>query len=176
MTADIFKGCQGKIGGLMVNKPGVRGGSSGCLLLPERTGASYRVMFGKPETKNIYQYIYFHKDTQDKQKYDYLRKMEKCGYNGFVNEMKNVVKLDSWNTVKMGLKLNTPGQANGLAMLNVNGREFTQDGVMWIPNDQFKITELNLHGFFGGCGSNTVQYRLPDTYFEIRDARVSKWV
>ena len=89
--------------------------------------------------------------------------------------MKNSLKLGAWNNVKTGLKLNDVGQANGLAMININGREFTQDGIMWIPDNSYKITELVFHMFFGGCGKSYPVGTLPNTYADIRNARVSKW-
>jgi hypothetical protein len=100
---------------------------------------------------------------------------ERCGLGNFVDNFKNIKEGD-WNSLKIGLKLNDPGQRNGLAYIYVNGQQATQNGIMWSadPNN-FVITSMSQSAFYGGCSGSPAANRIPNTYLEMRNMRVSKW-
>jgi hypothetical protein len=65
-----------------------------------------------------------------------------------VDNFKNI-REGEWNSLKIGLKLNDLGQRNGLAYINVNGKEATQGGIMWTADANFVITAMSFNAFYG---------------------------
>ena len=166
----FFIGCQGKLGGLFLAPRGGTGRASGCADKKDRTGASYRLMFGK--TPSVYQYFYFNNRTSQ---VGALAQDERCGLGNMVDQFKNIKEGD-WNTLKIGLKLNDPGQRNGLAYIYVNGQQATQTNIMWSPDpNNFVITAMSQSAFFGGCSNSPAKDHIPNTFLEMRNMRVSKW-
>lgn len=166
----FFVGCQGKLGGLFLAPRGGSGRASGCADKKDRTGASYRIMFGK--TPSVYQYFYFNNKTSQT---GAMAKEDRCGLGHMVDDFKNIKEGD-WNSLKIGLKLNDIGQRNGLAYINVNGKEATQGGIMWAADANFVITSMSFNAFYGGCTGSPAANRLPSTYLEMRNMRVSQWI
>jgi hypothetical protein len=62
-------------------------------------------------------------------------------------------KRGQWNTVVMRLILNTPGAANGLLELSLNGQTRSVSGVTLRRAADVKIRTVTVHSFFGGSGS-----------------------
>lgn len=166
----FFVGCQGKLGGLFLAPRGGSGRASGCADKKDRTGASYRIMFGK--TPSVYQYFYFNNRTSQT---GAMAREDRCGLGHMVDDFKNIKEGD-WNSLKIGLKLNDLGQRNGLAYINVNGKEATQGGIMWTADANFVITSMSFNAFYGGCTGSPAANRLPSTYLEMRNMRVSEWI
>ena len=166
----FFIGCQGKLGGLFLAPRGGTGRASGCADKKDRTGASYRIMFGK--TPSVYQYFYFNNQTSQ---VGAMAQEDRCGLGNMIDQFKNIREGD-WNSLKIGLKLNDAGQRNGLAYIYVNGQQATQGGIMWTPDpNSFVITAMSQSAFFGGCSNSPAKDHIPNTYLEMRNMRVSKW-
>jgi uncharacterized membrane protein len=166
----FFIGCQGKLGGLFLAPRGGTGRASGCADKKDRTGASYRIMFGK--SPSVYQYFYFNNKTSQ---VGAMAQEERCGLGNMVDQFKNIKEGD-WNSLKIGLKLNDAGQRNGLAYIYVNGQQATQNGIMWSPDpNNFVITSMSQSAFYGGCSNSPAKDHIPNTFLEMRNMRVSKW-
>lgn len=74
-----------------------------------------------------------------------------------------------WNTVTMDLKLNTPGQKNGMISLTINGVNRIVRDVAFRESSSVKFTNVLVVSFFGG-GSD--DYNSPvDTYVKFRNFR-----
>jgi hypothetical protein len=170
--ANMFANCQGKVGGLFMAKrgSGTSGNASGCLDLKDRTGASYRAMFGKKD--GLYQYLYFQKDTVNDQPSG-VDGLDKCGTGLFVNDLP--VKKNDWNDVVMRLRLNDIGQKNGVSELTVNGKTKTQNNLVWRKDPNFVINYVDFSSFFGGCSGGNAMNSLPSTYHKIRNMTIGPY-
>ncbi|AGE59478.1 hypothetical protein ATCVOR07043_604L [Acanthocystis turfacea Chlorella virus OR0704.3] len=170
--ANMFANCQGKVGGLFMAKrgSGTSGNASGCLDLKDRTGASYRAMFGKKD--GLYQYLYFQKDTVNDQPSG-VDGLDKCGTSLYVNDLP--VKKNDWNDVVMRLRLNDIGQKNGVSELTVNGKTRTQNNLVWRKDPNFVINYVDFSSFFGGCSGGNAMNSLPSTYHKIRNMTIGPY-
>ncbi|AGE56031.1 hypothetical protein ATCVMO0605SPH_588L [Acanthocystis turfacea Chlorella virus MO0605SPH] len=170
--ANMFANCQGKVGGLFMAKrgSGTSGNASGCLDLKDRTGASYRAMFGKKD--GLYQYLYFQKDTVNDQPSG-VDGLDKCGTGLFVNDLP--VKKNDWNDVVMRLRLNDIGQKNGVSELTVNGKTKTQNNLVWRKDPNFVINYVDFSSFYGGCSGGNAMNSLPSTYHKIRNMTIGPY-
>jgi hypothetical protein len=170
--ANMFANCQGKVGGLFMAKrgSGTSGNASGCLDLKDRTGASYRAMFGKKD--GLYQYLYFQKDTVNDQPSG-VDGLDRCGTSLYVNDLP--VKKNDWNDVVMRLRLNDIGQKNGVSELTVNGKTRTQNNLVWRKDPNFVINYVDFSSFFGGCSGGNAMNSLPSTYHKIRNMTIGPY-
>ena len=166
----MFADCQGKIGGLFMSKRGTKGTASGCADIKDRTGASYRIMFGKKD--GVYQYLYFYKDTVDDQPAG-VDGRDRCGASIGVND--SPVRKNDWNDIEMGLKLNDLGQRNGISSLTVNGKTKTVTGLVWTKSSDFVITRIDMGVFYGGCSGGNAMNSLPSTYLKIRNMTIGPY-
>lgn len=55
-----------------------------------------------------------------------------------------------WNTIEIGLKMNTPGVADGKARVTVNGKTNILDDVSFRDTAETKIQSIAIECFFGG--------------------------
>ncbi|AGE54693.1 hypothetical protein PBCVKS1B_546L [Paramecium bursaria Chlorella virus KS1B] len=181
--SNFWFGCQGKLFGFFLSRPGQRGVASGCAKPGKRTGASYRVMWGGTTYKNgkrvgrdgsgVYPYLYFDDSTNSKQ-IPKLKQVEDCGHSIMVEEFSRSIKRNAWNNIKIGLKLNTIGQRNGLIYFEVNGQKQTQDQVMWTSRSDFNIKYVIFGTFYGGCTGQNIN-QIPNTFVKYKNVKISKW-
>jgi len=165
--------CQGKLGGFFLSLPG-GGVASGCAPPGKRTGASYRTMWGgKFKGTGVYPYLYFDDSTNPHQ-IPILKQTEACGHSIMLEEFSGSIKRNAWNNIKMGLKVNTVGQSNGLIYFEVNGQHDIQGQVLWTSRADFFIREVSFNTFYGGCSGQNIN-NIPNTYVQYRNMKISKW-
>lgn len=76
-----------------------------------------------------------------------------------------------WNSVRMSVVLNTPGQSNGSVSVTVNGVTEVLQGMVWRSSASVKITSVNFVSFFGGSSADAASSR--DTYTMFRNMSLS---
>ena len=75
-----------------------------------------------------------------------------------------------WNTVSMTVVLNTPGQADGVVSVTVNGDTRAANNIVWRASDKVQISEVNFVSFFGGGDASWSATQ--DTYTLYKDVSV----
>lgn len=76
-----------------------------------------------------------------------------------------------WNAVRMSLKLNAPGRADGSARVTVNGVTRSVDGVVWRQSAAVRVQSVALVSFFGG---GSLEWATPKrTFARLRALAVS---
>ena len=73
-----------------------------------------------------------------------------CGTGLFERELAGVFKYDTWHTVELGLRLNTPGRADGAFYVSVDGKKQGIDGVTWRTGGAMQVEYFTLTTFHGG--------------------------
>lgn len=59
-----------------------------------------------------------------------------------------------WNSVRMRIKMNTPGQTDGLFELAINGTSKRVDDIQWRTHKDVKVNLINFVSFYGGGDSS----------------------
>lgn len=77
-----------------------------------------------------------------------------------------------WNTVSMRLEMNTPGTANGVIALTINGTTNTVKDAILRTSDAVKFNNANIVAFRGGNGSDWEGDR--DTHLDFKDFTIRK--
>ena len=75
--------------------------------------------------------------------------MRLFAYPDDANKSDFLIQKGRWNSMEIYVKLNTPGQKNGVLELSVNGVRRRVEGVRY-RNTDIKLGEVRLHTFFGG--------------------------
>ena len=136
---------------------------------------SCRFMWRSKDNKNAYIIGYVYLPTKDghvKRSYDrqgagYKRVTDpgdRTGHDLWHGELP--IK-KGWNSLRMKLKMNTPGKQDGLLEIEVNGQVRRVTDVLWRDSEKTKISNLNFVSFFGGGDSSWDSNR--DTYTEYRN-------
>ncbi|MCK8524397.1 Ig-like domain-containing protein, partial [Aquimarina sp. D1M17] len=106
--------------------------------------------------------------------YDYLPNREtRCGGNTRLGNLK--LQRNKWYTVKQYLKLNTPGQKNGILKMYVDGQKLVdQDDVMFRLSGKgsVKINSIVMHTYRGGNRTDPVWHSPQDDYAYFDDFKV----
>ncbi len=106
--------------------------------------------------------------------YDYLPNREtRCGGNTRLGNLK--LKRNRWYTVKQHLKLNTPGQRNGVLKMYIDGEKLVdQDNVMFRLSGKgsVKINSIVMHTYRGGNRTDPVWHSPQDDYIFFDDFKV----
>ena len=71
-----------------------------------------------------------------------------------------------WNTVAVRARLNTPGTADGLLSLTVNGETKQFDKMMWRKDNSMVITSLFFSTFYGGNSSDWLPEHTVYSYWD----------
>lgn len=154
-------GCKGKIGGLKVG-PGT---SSGCNY--SSNGASNRLMWNAGG--GAYSYVYIPQGSEGRQPKE-LSSPPNCGQDVWKEDFAGVFKTGTWHTIRLGIKLNTPGSADGKLLFGVDGTVKTLSGVVWRLDSGIKIEGFDVAVFHGGpCSANE------SSSVQIRNIKVYKW-
>lgn len=61
-----------------------------------------------------------------------------------------VFKPGEWHTIRLGVKLNTPGKSDGKLLFGVDGVVKTLPGVLWRTSSDIDIKNFGLGIFHGG--------------------------
>ena len=154
-------GCRGKIGGIKIGP----GQSSGCRY--SSNGASNRLMWDAGG--GAYAYVYIPQGSEGQQP-SQLSDPPRCGQSVWKEEFAGVFKPGQWHTVRLGVKLNTPGSANGKLLFGVDGTVKTLSGVVWRTQSGVDIDSFGLGIFHGGPCSATENSSL-----QIRNIKVHQW-
>jgi hypothetical protein len=140
---DFSKG--GKIGGFHVG----HGKASG--YRHSDTASSHRIMWQRDG--GAISYIY---PPSNLAQADPRLRPEGCGIGYFHDAFPaGTLKVGRWNTVRIGVKVNTfdahgAPRPDGVALLEVNGEERRLENVRWSRSPDLKISTFELGTFFGG--------------------------
>lgn len=128
------------------------------------TAASARVTWG-PEGSIMF-YAYTMEGTQQDPGYTQVAKLGGgCGDHLFPQTFR--VQRGAWNSVQLRVRLNTPGRADGVAGLGVNGQYREFDSMVWRSSADSLITEVMLVTFFGGSWSTPIDTSIDFANFSI---------
>lgn len=72
-----------------------------------------------------------------------------------------------WNEVVLRVRLNTPGRADGVAGLGVNGQYREYDKMVWRLDGATALTTVLLVTFFGGSWSTPVDTAIDFANFNL---------
>lgn len=153
--------CGGKIGGFEIGS----GPASGCRHSSD--GASHRFNFNPNNSAKAY--VYVPDGTQGRQPGPLQRRLN-CGNGVFEDDFQGVFTEGRWHTIRMGVKLNTPGQANGKLMLSVDGRERVLDNVIMRSSAGMNIQGFQFGMFHGGGCKATKTSQL-----SVRNLKFGTW-
>lgn len=136
----------GKMGGLFVGE-GVASGYRHC-----PTASSHRIMWQRDG--GAISYIY---PPGDLPQADPRLQAEGCGvaYHGDTAFPAGTLKVGRWNSIVLGVKLNTfdpegRPNADGVAFLEINGKAATVERVRWARSPDLLISNFGFNTFFGG--------------------------
>lgn len=140
----------GKIGGFFIG----HGQASG--KAHSDTGSSHRFTFGRDGEARSY--VYLPSNLAQDPSLRQTGPCKDCGVSlpGFSELFKaGTLKIGQWNVVKLGVRLNSfdregRPEANGHALLYVNGTTGTATNVRWRRSPDLKISAFTLNTFFGG--------------------------
>ena len=134
----------GKFGGVGVGYGAASGGHF------STTGASNRVMW--QSDGGLIAYVY--PPSGLPQKAPGLSAGDGYGPGFFNKELAKTLKLDAWNKIELGTKLNTfkngVPQADGETSVTINGKRMVQGGINWRKSEDLKISRFDIGTFFGG--------------------------
>ena len=149
-TFDFVKG--GKL-------PGIVGGNSGCSgcnqdIKSRENCFSARLMWGS-EGKG-YPYLYLPLNGNHMSDFCKLMNHGKCeGECGWGFNQTTYFAKNKWTKIKEYIKLNTPGNNDGILQLWVNGvKKIDYNKVNYRVKSSVGINGFNLHPFFGGSGES----------------------
>lgn len=131
--------CGGKLGGFFVGK----GAASGCRHTGD--GASFRIMWQRDGGAIAYVYV----PTGTPQP-AVLMKKAACGTAVFASEFRAAFKTGVWHKVEIGLKLNTPGKADGEMWMSIDGKRAALSGVTWRKAAGLGVEKFDITTFHGG--------------------------
>jgi len=138
---DFAKG--GKFGGFTIGY----GHSSG--YRHSDTGSSHRVMW--TAEGGVISYIYPPSNLPQE---DPTLLSEGHGISYFEDNFKNILKKGTWNTITVGVKMNTfkDGVPNpdGCALVVANGKRMEKCDIRWSMAPRLKIRSFDWNTFFGG--------------------------
>lgn len=152
----------GKLGGFKVGEGDASGGKY------STTGASYRVVFDEgglargylyPQVRQIYRGRTVPWALLDQLPAVQAIAQVATGVHIWYKDDVFRFYKGRWNDVRMYMKLNTPGQKDGVMELTVNGVTKRLEGVRY-RYDNAKINRFDLTTFFGG---STLEYAPPTT-------------
>jgi len=159
---------RGKVGGIFIGE----GAASGC---SHSEAASLRLMWDHGRTAQAYTYI--PTSSRGKQP-DFVNKIgnPKCGLHIWRDDFRGIFKnTGTWNTVTLGVYLNTVGKNDGKIYMSIvtNERTLTKEsgGFIW-RNKDWPITSISFNSFFGGDQN---MRRVKPSTFQIRNIRVSSY-
>ncbi|PSC68092.1 Alkaline alginate lyas 1-4 polyglucuronic acid lysase polysaccharide lyase family 14 vAL-1 [Micractinium conductrix] len=158
--------CRGKVAGLTVG----HGASSGCS--HSSNGASFRLMWEAENnggTPTPFAYVYVPSGSKREQPPE-LQDSERCGQRLFEGAFRGTtLQTERWYDVQLGLRLNTPGQADGAILLSVEGQTEKLEGIMWRHGDE-TIDKFRMQPFHGGpCNASR------NSHMQIRNVRAKPW-
>ena len=149
---DFVKG--GKLPGIWGGEPGASGGDWNA------NGWSFRVMFREGGQAVAYVYM-----ATDQGKYDGdekcpLVKNQGRGFDAIAHHTNGAgidlwrdqglkLVVGRWNSIALKASVNSPGQANGLVELTVNGKTKSFDKIQWFEKTK-KINGMMFTSWFGG--------------------------
>jgi hypothetical protein len=124
---------------------------SGCSKVGPDTGFSARIMW---------------RDGGDMMSYSYFAGMPAdthCGDNWYWNK---VMTSGGWNDIKMYVKTNSPGQANGAQRVELNGQTvYNNNAIKWSEKGM-PITKFTFRCFHGGSGPEWASAQDQYVYFD----------
>ena len=159
---------RGKVGGIFVGS----GSASGC---NHSEAASLRLMWEHQRSAQAYTYI----PTSSRGKQPgFVKSMgdPNCGLGIWRSDFNNIFKnTGTWNTVTLGVKLNTVGKNDGKIYMSITNNERTitreSDGFVWRTKD-WPITSISFNSFFGG---DVNMGRVKPSTFQIRNIRAGPY-
>ncbi|KAL4458953.1 hypothetical protein ABPG75_013818 [Micractinium tetrahymenae] len=128
------------------------------------TAASARATWGPDGAIQLY--VYTMERTQQAPEYGQVAKLgQGCGDHLFPGTFQ--VQRGVWNTVLLRVRLNTPGQPDGVAGLGVNGGYVEYRKMAWRARPETLITEVMLVTFFGGSWTTPVDMHIDFANFSL---------
>ena len=80
---------------------------------------------------------------------------------------------EGWNAVRMRVRLNNIGKADGWLCVEVNGVVRELQGMMWRRTADVEVSALFMSTFYGG---SKPEYACPcDTAIRFKDFELRKW-
>jgi len=161
----------GKLGGVCIGL-----GSKDCATggVWKKNEGSARFMWRSKDGKNAYiiGYLYLpvtgdYKKAYERQGAGYKKVTDPGNRTGHDLWHGELPIKKGWNSLRMKLQMNTPGKADGVFEIEVNGNTRTVNDVMWRDNSKVKINNMNLVTFFGG-GSSDWDSKV-DTYTKYKN-------
>jgi len=100
-----------------------------------------------------------------------LRDPYGCGQKLFRDEFRDrAFKTEDWYDVELGLKLNTPGQADGELSLSVGGHKESLGGILWRYQEDQLLDNFLVSPFHGGpCTASR------ESHIHITNLQVQAW-
>ena len=144
-TGFVFDG--GKLGlGFEMGSAGATGGHA------NSTASSCRVIFKKGGSASCYIYVPLGSRQTDAKLIKLATGQSVYGAEFFeANFPQGSFKVGVKNRVKIGVKMNTPGRADGECFMTINGTTMRKVGIMWLTsNVNDGITRVNNTSFIGG--------------------------
>jgi len=138
---------QGKLGlGLEMGTGGATGGNG------SPTASSCRVIFRNKGAASCYIYVPLGSKQTDPQLQAFADGKSQYGKEVFLaNFPEGTFKAGKLHKVAIGVKMNTPGKADGEYFMKINNTSVRKTGIMWLTSNVAQgISRLNFTSFCGG--------------------------
>lgn len=164
--ADNFQPVKGgKLPGLYISKKGdheFKGASGGRRV---KVNGSVRVMWRKDFAAEAYVYT----PSGVTQDHAYTSQSDMVSNGEYGDSLgRKTLKLapNTWNSVSVRVRMNTPGKADGIVAVTINGKTYSNNNVTWRKSQDVQVSALFFSTFFGG----KEDYKTPvDTSAEFRN-------